>query len=455
MFFVLGIVCAGCFRIACAFLFLPTAAGCISAWLFCRIKFLGTACLWASIFCLGMLCMRHDSVLPRNHIVRIKRYVPSQVYQVTGYIRDSPEFKDGRTRFTLKTEEIAGKHLRWKCCGDILVTVKGTMEAASGQRLSLEGTLSRAFGRYYRGRKIFLALRVKSAHCVTETGSAKGPMIRQTIARLKHAIEQVLTARLSRISAGVLSAMILGEQSQVPQVIYRAMMKTGTVHILVVSGFNVGIVCFIFVLLLKMLRIPRRPRFFCCAFLLTGYCLLTGASTPVLRATIMALVFLFAYFVKRQEDIYNAFCLAVMVILGVCPRNIFDIGFQLSFASVLSIAFLYPRLKNLVRLDVWRSKAAKLVFEGVLVSFAAWLGTAGLIFYHFRIVSPVTVLANLFIVPLATLLTLSGLSLIGAEYLSPYFALTFVPTIEFFVSLLLRINSFLVELPWAFFRLPQ
>jgi competence protein ComEC len=113
-----------------------------------------------------------------------------------------------------------------------------------------------------------------------------------------------------------------------------------------VSGFNVGIVTFIIILLLKLIRLPRKVRLACAIILLILYCLVTGASTPVVRATVMAGVFLLAYLFKREPDIYNSLFLAAIFILAFNPRQLFDIGFQLSFASVFSIIYIYPKIKS-------------------------------------------------------------------------------------------------------------
>jgi competence protein ComEC len=219
----------------------------------------------------------------------------------------------------------------------------------------------------------------------------------------------------------------------------------------VVSGSNVGVVGAIIILLLKIFRIPRRPRSILCVPLLLAYCFLTGASNPVVRATVMAVIFLFAYFLKRQPDIYNSCAFALMVILCINPNQLFDIGFQLSFASVLAIAFFYPRLKVWSGLEQLKCQWLRFLAEGCLVSFSAWLGTAGLIAVYFRMVSPITVLANLLIVPLASIITLSGFSLLAAQSVSSYLALSFASVNEFLVNLLLNLNSLLLQLPHAYF----
>jgi competence protein ComEC len=250
-----------------------------------------------------------------------------------------------------------------------------------------------------------------------------------------------------------MDAMILGERRNIPALINNSMMKSGTVHILVVSGFNVALVTFMIILSLKLARIPKAIRFYIATPLIIIYCLMTGASTPVLRATVMAIVLMSAYLVKREPDIYNSCALAVIFILIINPRQLFDIGFQLSFVSVISIVYLYPKLKSFLSPGSLKIKYISFLVDGCLVSFSAWLGTMGLIAYYFRIVSPVTVLANIFIVPLASLITLCGFSLIVMEFICPILAPFFAYSSEFAVCLLLNINALLIKLPGAYFYL--
>jgi len=184
---------------------------------------------------------------------------------------------------------------------------------------------------------------------------------------------------------------------------------------------------------------------------LIAYCLLTGASTPVLRATLMATVFLSAYLVKRDPDIYNSLSLAAITILLINPKELFNIGFQLSFISVVSIVYLYPKIRRLLRLERIRFRLVRFFGECLAVSLSAWLGTSGLVWHYFRIISPVAPLANIFTVPLASLITLSGFSLVIASLIFPATAAFFASGLEFFIAILLRLNTFLVGLPGAYF----
>jgi competence protein ComEC len=201
------------------------------------------------------------------------------------------------------------------------------------------------------------------------------------------------------------------------------------------------------------MRIRLKVRIILTVICLLIYCLITGASNPVIRATVMGIVFLLARILKREADIYNCLACAALFILGLNPRQLFDIGFQLSFVSVLAIACLYPKIKSFLRLGNFKVKVLRFICEGCLVSLCAWIGTMGIIAYNFRIISPITVLANILIVPLATLITLCGFSLVLCGSFCPFLGGVFSTTTAMLITLLLNINAAVIKIPGAYFYL--
>jgi competence protein ComEC len=284
-------------------------------------------------------------------------------------------------------------------------------------------------------------------------GKNKGFWLKQLAFQLKDKMEGIILKHLAPLPASILDAMILGERRGIPRFINNAMIKTGTVHILVVSGFNVGIVIFVFILLLKLLRLSRQLRFIIVIPAAVIYCFVTGVSNPVVRATIMAIIFMLGFLLAREADIYNSLSISALFILGFNPRQLFDIGFQLSFASVASIICLYPKIRDFLRLGRLKIRFIRFLIDGCLVSLSAWAGTSALVAYYFHLFSPVAVLANLFIVPLASLITLCGFSLIAAEIICPPLAPLFARSAELAVYLLIGINALLLKLPFAYLRL--
>ncbi|MDD2679565.1 MAG: ComEC/Rec2 family competence protein [Candidatus Omnitrophica bacterium] len=403
------------------------------------------------VFTLGCLLLKNSYTLSPSHISKFIFYKNNIVYTVKGFINSQPYPKDGRNSFMFTAQEIEFHNRNYKCSGDILVQLKDAKNFSYGEALLLRGGIHRPFKLY--GRNISAIMRVNMPGSYVRLPENYGQPIRKFAFYLKSRIEKIIYRSLSPLTASILDAMVLGERRNIPAVVYDAMVKAGTVHILVVSGFNVGIVAFMFMLLLKVLRLPKTLRYITAIPCLITYCFATGASPPVVRATLMAIFFLAGFMIRREPDMRNAFSLAALFILLLNPRELFSISFQLSFVSVAAIIFLYPKLKLFFRAEAIKARPLRLIVEGCLVSLSAWLGTLGFILYYFKILSPVTVLANICIVPLATLITLSGFSLVVVSLIFPALAGPFACANELFVLLLLKADNFLIRLPYAYLYL--
>jgi competence protein ComEC len=407
----------------------------------------------------GALIQINSQALPQSHISNFVYYKNELFYSVKGNVVSVPEKRGEETTFVFNLKELHFGNSNYRSSGKILVKVAGGSGLYYGQNLMLKGymypvpSFQQQRKNYLLQQGIYCIMRVESQDLAVSFQKAGGVSLKRWAFWLKARMQETISRYMPKVPASVLEAMVLGEKKDIPRIIYDSMVKAGTVHILVVSGFNVGIIIFIVALFLKLIRVPRRARFVIIIPCLIIYCLLTGASNPVVRATVMGIFFLVAYLIRREPDIYNSLSLAAQFILLIDPGQLFNIGFQLSFASVISIVYLYPRLKSLFRLDDLKIKSLRFLAEGGVVSLSAWLGTCGFIAYYFKLVSPVTILANLFIVPLATFITLCGICLVFAGLILPPVAPYFASTSELAVTLLVRLNLFLSVLPGASFNI--
>ncbi len=392
----------------------------------------------------------------RNLVLSNKK---SLTYAVNGFVCSLPEFKHGYYWFVVQAQKIQVDKIKYPCCGKLLVKSDFVQALNYGDNLKLIGPLLCLPGFYrnaggYRGflarENIYLIMAITDPRQINRLNIVSGVRFFRAGMRLRVYLEQVINRQLPALPASILSAMVLGEKRGIPWLVNNNMVRTGTVHILVVSGFNVGIVGWLVNLLLKILRVGPKARIILVAVALLFYCLVTGASNPVIRATVMGLFLCLAYFLEREPDIYNSIsCAALFILLGN-PRQIFDIGFQLSFSSVLAIIYLYPRLKSLFGRKFPSNKILNLIAEGSLVSLSAWIGTLVIIALNFRMVSPVTVLANIVIVPLATLITLCGFTLVLSGVVLPGLGQLFSLPTALLINWLLTINAVLAKLPLAY-----
>jgi competence protein ComEC len=410
----------------------------------------------------GSLSLKNSYILPKHHISNFVYYKDNSLYSLNGFIASEPELKNTQIRFTFRTQEVQVDSLRWRSCGEVLVKTDFAQELNYGDNLTLIGNLSRPYNfntgsqgykDFLERQGIYLTMTIKDPRQIIRQSKNSGSKLISNSLWLRIRLEQVIRRYLADLPASILCAMVLGQKRGIPWLINNSMVKSGTVHILVVSGFNVGIVAFIVNLLFKIVRIPRSLRIILVIICLLIYCLVTGATNPVVRATVMGIVFSLSYLLKRNPDMYNSLASAALFILVIKPRQLFDIGFQLSFISVLAIVYLYPKLKALIHLESCKIKIWRFIGDGLLVSFSAWLGTLGIIALNFRIIAPITVLANILIVPLATIITLCGFSLVLSGLIYPDLACLFSAPTSMLINLLLNINNALVKLPFAYIYL--
>lgn len=267
----------------------------------------------------------------------------------------------------------------------------------------------------------------------------------------------------------IIEAMILGNKKSIPDEVRDSFAKTGTSHLLAISGLHVGIVAassfFLILLLLRsseflMLRFNVIKLATSFSFIpVAAYALIAGMGTPVLRSTFMALAFFVALLIGRQRDPYQVLFLAALLILTAMPEALFEISFQLSFAAVFALIHIVPKfsdvqipfLSGAPRLLTWLVRRIYLL---VLVTAAATAGTLPLIAFYFNRISLVTLVANLIAVPLMGMFVLvSALCAIPVAFFSSIVAGFFIKTSSFFAQAGLALIEWLGSLPGASFAI--
>ncbi len=223
------------------------------------------------------------------------------------------------------------------------------------------------------------------------------------------------------IAGSLLSALILGDKSDVEPSIRDSFAETGVIHVLAVSGLHVGYVLIILLLFKNMFRLPWGWDRLIVVLGLIFFVLLTGGKASVVRASIMAGLYVLAPVVNRQVNIWNIIGTAAFVILCINPLDLFDLGFQLSFLAVISIVFFYnwlnETLPEKLRVQNIEHKSIRFVWALFLVSFAAQIGTLPLTSFVFGKIPVIALIANVFIVPLIGLLVGIGFAILFLGWL--------------------------------------
>lgn len=256
-------------------------------------------------------------------------------------------------------------------------------------------------------------------------------------AKIRHGFRDRMTAGLSEDSqeAMVIRAVVIGEVPPDADVLIAAFRNSGTLHVFSVSGLHVAMVGSIGWMLLSVVGVPRRWAVVALLPMMFGYSWITGNSAPALRSAWMATVFLGAFVFRRKPDMLNALGAVLLATVLWDGQLLFQAGVQLSYGVVAAIAvgteWTSRALAWMARPELylpgqmmnrWQSAwlwLRRTIAQSLGVSLVASAGSAPLTAFHFALVTPVSVLANLVLVPLVFVLLVAGLAGVALSPIAP------------------------------------
>jgi len=231
------------------------------------------------------------------------------------------------------------------------------------------------------------------------------------------------------------SGIVLGLRHQTPEDIEEPFQQTGTLHLFAVAGLHVGIVAQLLWILATVGRVSRQWATGLIIPLLLFYAAVTGLHVSSVRAAVMSSVLLCGFFAEREVFALNSLAAAAFFLLSWNTNELFSTGFQLSFAVVGAIILLadplFLFLRRFTTGDPFLPRTllggprrlsgaiSKWICRGGSVSLSAWLGSLPLILWYFHLVTPISLLANLIVVPIAFfILAIALLSILTAPLCS-------------------------------------
>ncbi|MDD5618643.1 MAG: ComEC/Rec2 family competence protein [Candidatus Omnitrophica bacterium] len=180
---------------------------------------------------------------------------------------------------------------------------------------------------------------------------------------------------------------------------------------------------------------------------------MTGLRPSIVRAVVMGIVFLLSFLVEKEYHVYNSLALSAIIVLFIWPWQIFDIGFQLSYISVLSIVFISPKILSI--LPKPKNRFFYFLIVSLVVSFSTWLVTTPLVAYYFGIVSLISLVANLFVVPFTPFILAGGFIYLLASFIAPFLTKWFALSLEFMVDILVFLTIVFRNIPFAYFYIDK
>ena len=372
--------------------------------------------IWAAAFCMlvtfGALRYALSAPLPGVH--SIARYNGQRV-ALEGVIVEEPDVRPTHTNLRVRPLRLLGAEQSSDQLEDLVLirfvphthVVRwryGDVVRASGL-LDAPPRMSTFDYREYLARQGVFSWMPQPRELVRLGRSEDSPLYARLL-EVKDAVRRTVQRMLPMPESALLNGILIGDDNAIPEDLKGDFRRTGTSHIVAISGFNVSIVIALVIPLLSRVLNARRAALFAMPAIAI-YTVFVGGSASVVRAALMAGIGLFGALCWRKGFTLNTLCAAGLLMLVANPHTLFDVGFQLSFMATLGLVLHADRLSNPVR--TWAQsrlgnekarKALLLFLDGGLVTLAAQLTTLPLILVIYNQFSNVALLANVLILPL-------------------------------------------------------
>ena len=423
-------------------LFLFALAAVLGALLFASMRRSPWPALIALAFILGVLrvALIGDARMPM--------YASPRSQQVDGVVLSDVEALGDFARFRLGLERIRAGGGEWMSAdGVLLVSARATSEIAQqrqapyfryGDKLRVEGRISEPpeldgfdYAAYLARQGI---AEVLDARRVTLIREGEGSAFYRSLYGFRRRLAASIAAVVPEPQAALGQATLLGLRRNIPQDLNEAFRRTGTAHLLAISGLHVGILLGIS-LAGSAALLGRKHHLHLIAplIIIWLYGLLAGMSPSATRACIMGSVYLASLAFGRQRGSLAPLGVAAAIMVAVSPSIVYSISFQLSFAAIAGIAAfsdtfgdgLRPSIERLIgRRSLLRAPLAGIT-DMLGLSLAATITTVPLIAFHFERVSTLGIPVSVLTLPVLPFLIVgnAGAALVGLA--SAAFAMPF------------------------------
>ena len=374
--------------------------------------------------------------------------VAGQIAVVSGHASDDSRAVGGGGEVLVEPDAVLVRGQPVPDIGNLLVRWRGpaTAEYGDGVRAIGRLTLPRdmpSFDRraYLAQKQTYLEL---DATSVDDTPGGTGLL--RLASTIRTWYSSALDHALPAPHAAVLLGVVLGIRQGIPADLQTALVATGLVHLLVLSGLKVAVFARIVQGALRPML--QRHAMWPALGLIGMYALVGGATPAAVRASVMGGLAIAGASFGRPSSVWNSFAVTAAGMLGWKPELAWDVGFQLSFAGTAAIVLLTPGIERRMR---W---VPHLLREPFAVTCAAQVGTLPMMASDFHLVSPVGPLANALVLPVLPALVAAGI-LLGPLSLMPEAARLAALPVAGLLGYLEQCAYLLARLPAAAIAIPR
>ncbi|MCH5376041.1 MAG: ComEC family competence protein, partial [Planctomycetes bacterium] len=324
-----------------------------------------------------------------------------------------------RSRVTVRVTRIRDGQ-RWRpASGRAALLVDGKLgDFSAGDQLRIFAMLGKPdapqnpgefdFARFRRSRRELFELQSRWPESVQIVRQAGWWNARRWLFAVRRVCRDQLENYVQQPQSELAAAVLLGARDEMSSDRVEDFFLTGTIHLLAISGLHIGILACGLWWILRLLAVERRSSLLAAAVFVVAYALLTEARPPVTRAAILIVAFCAARLSGRRGSTFNTLAAAALLLLFWNPTVLFQVGPQLSFLAVATIAVLSPRLlaprhedpleRLIARSRPWPLRIVSALCGRigalVIVTTLIWLIALPLVMHRFQLVSPIALVLN-------------------------------------------------------------
>ena len=351
---------------------------------------------------------------------------------ISGKVDTNPKRALTSTEFVFK---IADGSLR----GRVLVRAESFRDFRYGDVVALSGKLEKpeeSYARYLEKERVHGIIAFPKQ--IEKIGEGEGSSIKARLYGFKNRLENSFGGYFGPKSAAFLGGITLGSKAGFDKDFKEALQRSGTSHIVALSGYNLSVIAWVVMGALAFFM-KRRFVVIISSIIILGFVVMTGAEASVVRAAILAFVAILAKEYGRAHDVRNAIIFAALIMVVVNPKVlVFDIGFQLSFLAFMGLVYLVPVFREILG---WKDKGFLSWKENLLATFSAQIMVSPVLISQFGFVSLTSILTNLLVLWAIPYTMGLGFALAFLDLAAPILA----RALSFIIEPILRFEFFIIE----------
>lgn len=291
------------------------------------------------------------------------------------------------------------------------------------------------YSNYLKTKRIFGTVNLKEED-VEIISHDNSNIILRKIYELRNLMKTKIEKLLPKETSGLCLGMLIGETSGIEENMQENFRDSNLSHILAVSGANVSYIIVSITYIFNKMCLRKRLSKIISIILLILFMLLTGCTSSVNRACIMAILMLIAELLYRKSDVYNNLAISALILLIINPYSLLDIGFQLSYMGTIGIVFLHDKIGSFIKIN---NKIVKYFFEMIVVTTCANLAIIPIMMFHFNTISLTFYFSNIIVGPILGIVVIIG-------FIMFFISLIFTPISRLIAIVLNLMLKFIIKI---------